>query len=172
MLAYDFDWGAVFDNRDLLRQGLKNTLWIAIVSMVLATACGLLLALLRTSRLAPLRWIATVYINVIRGIPLLVLIIYVYFGLPLFLGIDPANFTNFKAGVLSLTLFHTRVHGRGLPHRPDRGAARPARGRALAGHGTGAGVRARSRCPRPSASPCRPGATTSSGWSRTPASSG
>ena len=107
MLAYDFKWGAVFDNRDLLRQGLRNTLWIAVVSMVLATAGGLALALLRTSRVAPLRWIATVYINVIRGIPLLVLIIYVYFGLPLFLGIDPANFTNFKAGVLSLTLFHS-----------------------------------------------------------------
>ena len=43
----------------------------------------------------------------IRGIPLLVLIIYVYFGLPLFLGIDPRTFTNFKAGVISLTVFHT-----------------------------------------------------------------
>ena len=35
------------------------------------------------------------------------LIIYVYFGLPLFLGIDPRTFTNFKAGVISLTVFHT-----------------------------------------------------------------
>ena len=52
MLAYDFDWGAVFANRDLLRHGLKNTLWIAVVSMVLATVGGLLLALLRTSRVA------------------------------------------------------------------------------------------------------------------------
>ena len=63
-----------------------------------ATAGRLALALLRMSRLAPLRWTATVYINVIRGIPLLVLIIYVYFGLPLFLGIDPANFTNVQGG--------------------------------------------------------------------------
>ena len=43
----------------------------------------------------------------IRGIPLLVLIIWVYFGLPLFLGIDPQRFTNFRAGVISLTVFHT-----------------------------------------------------------------
>ena len=35
------------------------------------------------------------------------LIIYVYFGLPLFLGIDPRTFTNFKAGAISLTVFHT-----------------------------------------------------------------
>jgi glutamine transport system permease protein len=104
MIAYDFDWGAVFANRDLLRTALRNTLWIAAVSMVLAVVLGLLLALVRTSRLAPLRWVATVYINVIRGIPLLVLIFYVYFGVSIWLDI---NFTNFQAGVISLTVFHT-----------------------------------------------------------------
>lgn len=104
MLGYDFDWGAVFGNRDLLRTALKNTLWIAAVSMVLATLLGLVLALFRTSRRSPLRWFATVYINVIRGIPLLVLIFYVYFGVSIWLDI---NFTNFQAGVISLTVFHT-----------------------------------------------------------------
>jgi His/Glu/Gln/Arg/opine family amino acid ABC transporter permease subunit len=106
-LAYDFQWDAVFANRDLLRHALKNTLWIATISMVLATVLGMFLALMRTSRWAPLRWIASIYINVIRGIPLLVLLIWVYFGLPLFLGIDPERFTNFRAGVISLTVFHT-----------------------------------------------------------------
>ncbi|MDF2732703.1 MAG: hypothetical protein K0S92_1336, partial [Desertimonas sp.] len=38
MISYDFQWDAVFANRDLLRVALKNTLWIALVSMVLATA--------------------------------------------------------------------------------------------------------------------------------------
>jgi His/Glu/Gln/Arg/opine family amino acid ABC transporter permease subunit len=107
MTAYDFQWDAVFANRDLLRHALKNTLWIATISMVLATVLGMFLALMRTSRWAPLRWIATIYINVVRGIPLLVLLIWVYFGLPLFLGIDPEKFTNFRAGVISLTVFHT-----------------------------------------------------------------
>jgi His/Glu/Gln/Arg/opine family amino acid ABC transporter permease subunit len=107
LLAYDFKWDAVFANRDLLRHGLKNTLYIATVSMTLATVFGMFLALMRTSRLAPLRWLATIYINVIRGIPLLVLIIWIYFGLPLFLGIDAQRFTNFRAGVIALTVFHT-----------------------------------------------------------------
>ncbi len=104
MIAYDFDWGAVFENRDLLRSALKNTLWIAAVSMVMAMLLGMLLALLRTSPLAPLRWIATIYINVIRGVPLLVLIFYVYFGVSIWLDVQ---FTNFEAGVISLTVFHT-----------------------------------------------------------------
>jgi His/Glu/Gln/Arg/opine family amino acid ABC transporter permease subunit len=106
-LAYDFKWDEVFGNRDLLRHALKNTLYIATVSMALATVLGMFLALMRTSRWAPLRWFATIYLNVIRGIPLLVLIIYVYFALPLLLGIDPQKMTNFRAGVISLTVFHT-----------------------------------------------------------------
>jgi His/Glu/Gln/Arg/opine family amino acid ABC transporter permease subunit len=104
MIAYDFDWSAVFGNRDLLRTALKNTLWIAFVSMILATVGGLLLALLRTSRRAPLRWFASIYINVVRGIPLLVLIIYVYFGVAILFDI---TFSPFQAGVISLTVFHT-----------------------------------------------------------------
>lgn len=104
ILAYDFDWGAVFGNRDLLRTALKNTMWIAAVSMMFATVLGLLLALMRTSNLAPLRWFASIYINVVRGIPLLVLIFYIYFGLSLWLDIQ---FSNFQAGVISLTIFHT-----------------------------------------------------------------
>jgi His/Glu/Gln/Arg/opine family amino acid ABC transporter permease subunit len=104
VISYDFQWDAVFANRDLLRVALKNTLWIALVSMVLATAGGLVLALLRTSRRAPLRWFASIYINVIRGIPLLVLIFYIYFGVSIWLDI---KFTSFQAGVISLTIFHT-----------------------------------------------------------------
>jgi His/Glu/Gln/Arg/opine family amino acid ABC transporter permease subunit len=104
LIAYDFQWDAVFGNRDLLRTALRNTLWIAAVSMSIAVVFGLFLALMRTSRLAPLRWIASIYINVIRGIPLLVLIFYVYFGISIWLDIV---FTPFQAGVISLAVFHT-----------------------------------------------------------------
>ncbi|HET9546473.1 MAG TPA: amino acid ABC transporter permease [Desertimonas sp.] len=107
MIAYDFKWDAVFANGDLLRAGLRYTLYLATVSMVLATGFGLVLALMRTSRWWPLRWLATIYINVVRGVPLLVLLFWIYFGLPLFLGVDPARFTNFRAGVVALTVFHT-----------------------------------------------------------------
>jgi His/Glu/Gln/Arg/opine family amino acid ABC transporter permease subunit len=107
MIAYDFKWDAVFANGDLLQAGLRYTLYLAAVSMVLAAGFGLILALMRTSRFGPLRWIATIYINVVRGIPLLVLLIWVYFGLPLFLGVDPATFTKFRAGVISLAVFHS-----------------------------------------------------------------
>ena len=123
MIAYDFDWSAVFGHRDLLRTALKNTLWIAAVSMVLATAFGLLLALLRTSRVAPLRWVATIYINVVRGIPLLVLIFYVYFGVSIWLGI---KFTQLRGRRHLPDGVPHGLHGRDLPHRSDGGPGRTA----------------------------------------------
>ncbi len=106
----EFNWDVVFDNQDLLLKGLRNTVWLAIVSMSFSVVFGLLLAMMRLATFKPLwisrplSWMASLYINVIRGIPLLVLIFYVFFGLALWLDI---TFTNFQAGVISLAVFHT-----------------------------------------------------------------
>ena len=100
----EFQWDVVFDNQDLLLKGLRNTVWIAVVSMSISIVFGLVLAMMRLSRFKPISWLASLYINVIRGIPLLVLIFYVFFGLAIWLDI---KFTNFQAGVISLAVFHT-----------------------------------------------------------------
>ena len=104
LAAAGFNWDVVFDNKELLWEGLKNTVWISVVSMSFALVFGLVLAMMRVSKIKPLSWIASFYINVIRGIPLLVLIFYVFFGLALWLDI---RFTNFQAGVISLSIFLT-----------------------------------------------------------------
>jgi len=103
-ISGDFDWDVVFDNKDLLLKGLRNTVWLAIVSMSFALVFGLVLAIMRLSPWRLISWPASLYINVIRGIPLLVLIFYVFFGFALWLDI---TFTNFQAGVISLVVFHT-----------------------------------------------------------------
>lgn len=99
-----FKWDVVFDNQDLLLEGLRNTVWISVVSMSISIVFGLILAMMRLSKFKPISWIGSLYINIIRGIPLLVLIFYVFFGLALWLDI---KFTNFQAGVISLSIFHT-----------------------------------------------------------------
>jgi ABC-type amino acid transport system permease subunit len=53
---------------------------------------------------APLSWFAVIYINVFRGVPALVSVIWVYFGLSLLIGI---SFTVFQAGVIALTLLYS-----------------------------------------------------------------
>jgi His/Glu/Gln/Arg/opine family amino acid ABC transporter permease subunit len=103
-LLADWQFDRVWDDKDLLFKGLRKSLWLSALAMVLALVGGLPIALARMSSFKPLSWVASVYINVVRGIPLLILIIYVYFGLSIWLDI---NFTAFQAGIIALTILHT-----------------------------------------------------------------
>ncbi|MFT4164464.1 MAG: amino acid ABC transporter permease [Microlunatus sp.] len=86
-----------------LIKGLWSTLLVTILSLFLASVFGLLLALLRTSGLRFAEAITRFLIEFIRGIPLLVILLYTYFVAPE-IGID---LTAFQAGVLSLALAHS-----------------------------------------------------------------
>ncbi len=62
-----------------LRQGVFVTLWVSVVAFALAAILGLLVALARTSRARILREVATFYVEIVRGVPILVLLFYVAF---------------------------------------------------------------------------------------------
>jgi polar amino acid transport system permease protein len=84
LLAVLFLWLIVADNDyriifSALRHGILVTLWVTIVAFALAAALGLMVALGRTSRFRLLREIATFYVEIVRGIPVLVLLFYVAF---------------------------------------------------------------------------------------------
>jgi His/Glu/Gln/Arg/opine family amino acid ABC transporter permease subunit len=81
-VGYRYDWSLVTKNLDGLLQGLLILLFVAILGYVLAMAVGLLLALLRTSRIVPFRLPAVLIVEVFRGIPLFLLLFLVYYGLP------------------------------------------------------------------------------------------
>ncbi len=75
-----------------LLQAAGLTIILSVVSMVLAVIFGFIGALGRLSRFAPLRWIATVYVEVIRGTPVLVQLLLWGFGIGFVLsevGFDP-----------------------------------------------------------------------------------
>jgi His/Glu/Gln/Arg/opine family amino acid ABC transporter permease subunit len=80
--------------------GLLITVELTFVVITLSLVCALCVALAGLSQLAPLRWVVKAYIEVIRGTPLLLQLIYVYYVLPE-IGIRLNAFT---AGVLALTL--------------------------------------------------------------------
>jgi His/Glu/Gln/Arg/opine family amino acid ABC transporter permease subunit len=98
-----YDWGLIWDNHGLLLDGLRVALEVSAVALVLSVAAGLLLALMRLSA-PPISWIAALYVNIFRGVPALVSVIWVYFGLSLVLGIQ---FSTFQAGVIALTLLYS-----------------------------------------------------------------
>jgi polar amino acid transport system permease protein len=84
----------------LLLSGLTTTLLLGFVSIALGLAGGLALALMRLYARAPLRQIAIAYIDVFRAIPLLVLLVIVYYALP-FMGL---RLSPFAAAATSLSL--------------------------------------------------------------------
>jgi His/Glu/Gln/Arg/opine family amino acid ABC transporter permease subunit len=88
------------ENIGPLLGGLLITVELTLVVITLSLICGLVVALAGMSRLRPLRWVVKAYIEVIRGTPLLLQLIYVYYVLPE-IGIRLDAFT---AGVLALTL--------------------------------------------------------------------
>ncbi|HTN63737.1 MAG TPA: amino acid ABC transporter permease, partial [Devosia sp.] len=68
-----------------LAGGVTTTLWVALIAFAAATMLGLLVALARTSQSRVLREVATFYVEIIRGIPVLVFLFYVAFvGAPWF----------------------------------------------------------------------------------------
>ena len=84
----------------LLLSGLRVTVLLGLASIVLGMAGGLAFALLRLYGPKPLRRVAVAYIDVFRAIPLLVLLIVVYYALP-FVGLRLTPFTA-AASALSL----------------------------------------------------------------------
>ena len=77
------------------------TLSLSLASIAISVAAGVLLAMLALSKRRALRGVNRVYVELFRAIPLLVLLLWVYYGLPVGFGIQIGVFA---AGVLSLSL--------------------------------------------------------------------
>ena len=95
-----FNWQVLTDSMPLLLTGLWVTIQLGVVSIVAGLVLGLGVALLRMYGPGPVRVIAKIYIDIFRSIPILVLLILVYYALP-FVGI---RLSSFWAAWTALTL--------------------------------------------------------------------
>ncbi|MBI5572468.1 MAG: amino acid ABC transporter permease [Desulfomonile tiedjei] len=112
MFHYQFDWGIVTSGKyfEWLLSGLYTTVQLSAVSIVLAFLLGLIIAMMRMSRVLPVRWFAYGYLEFFRNTPLLVQMFFWYFGsyklLPEAVN-DVLAQTNFEftAAVIALTIY-------------------------------------------------------------------
>jgi His/Glu/Gln/Arg/opine family amino acid ABC transporter permease subunit len=102
-MSYKFDWDVVFtpDMITIVEIGLKYTLLVSVLSLMLGNVIGLLAALMRISRKPPFSQIAYIYIDFFRTTPALVQLIWIFYVLPILLGI---NLDPISAGVIALSL--------------------------------------------------------------------
>ncbi|QRE75191.1 amino acid ABC transporter permease [Methylobacterium aquaticum] len=87
----------------ILLQGVGLTILITAGSLVVSTALGLVWAMMRVSGVPVLSFIAASFINVIRGIPIIVQLFYIYFVLPDF----GVSLTGVQAGIIGLGLAYS-----------------------------------------------------------------
>ena len=82
-----FEWRIIKDQfPDILTKAAKNTLIFTFFGFLGGLALGLALALMRLSSIRPYRWFAATYIEILRGIPLLVTLLILGFGVPIATG--------------------------------------------------------------------------------------
>ena len=74
-------WNSVYRYRQKFVQGWLNTVWISLAALGLSTSIGLFFALAQRSRFLPLYYFSKIYVEVVRGTPLLVQLWLLYFGL-------------------------------------------------------------------------------------------
>ena len=84
-----------------LMGGLKYTLLLSLTAIVISVVVGLLVALPGLAKNPFARGFNRVYVEVVRAVPILVLILWVYYGLPIVMGIAVSVFW---AGVIALAL--------------------------------------------------------------------
>jgi polar amino acid transport system permease protein len=99
--VYRWDFGPVFANADLLAQGLLNTLAITGAALAFGIPLGLLLALMRLSTRAALRWPAGFVIEFFRTTPPLVQLFWFFFALPILVRVE---MTPYLAAVLTFSI--------------------------------------------------------------------
>nr|WP_145137314.1 amino acid ABC transporter permease [Roseomonas gilardii] len=82
MIDYHFDWSVIWRNWDRFAASLGLGLGLALASLAIGTAIGLFCAMGRVYGPRWINWPVWAYVEIIRNTPLLLLVFFVYFGLP------------------------------------------------------------------------------------------
>ena len=110
--------------KGLLLQSLGQTLLLTLLSLVFAFIIGLIFGLLSVSKSKILNCISTIYVDGIRGVPLIVLAYFIYFGIPA--AIKAMGFTDFKMSALVAGAYMAEIFRAGI-QSVDKGQMEAAR---------------------------------------------
>ena len=100
-LHYGWNWAAIWQYRQKFMQGWLMTVAISASALLVSLIIGLLTALARRSAFLPLRYSAALYVETIRGTPLLVQILILFYVVANAFGIE----NRYLVGILALSLF-------------------------------------------------------------------
>ena len=112
-MNYQFNWSVLWSGQSgaWLLQGVITTLQLSLLGWLLAVVLGIIAGAFRTSPFAPLRWLASSYVEFFRNVPLLVWMFFWYFGMPPLLPQAVQDWlfdhhAEFLAGMFALGVYH------------------------------------------------------------------
>jgi glutamate/aspartate transport system permease protein len=104
----NFDWSVIPASLPFIWTGLQFTIKLTAIAMVGGIVIGTLLAMARLGNLGPITWLATWYVNVMRSVPLVLVILWFFFAIPLFTG-QPIGAEN--SAIITFTAFEAAYYG-------------------------------------------------------------
>lgn len=130
MFSFEAWWQILTTKLPVFFQGVGTTVELALCTAIFGTLLGIVVALLRMSRVKLLKVLAGAYIEFLRGTPLLVQVLIVFYGLPQ-MGVKLPRMT---AGTVALVINSAAYHGRDRPFRHTGHRRGTDRGQPFAGH--------------------------------------
>lgn len=92
---------------NMLLSAMGKTLLLTLLSLIFAMIIGMIFALMNVGKNRAFNLIGTVYVDAVRGVPLIVLAYFIYFGVPSgikMLGIQDFHLTALQAGTIALSM--------------------------------------------------------------------
>lgn len=120
-MTFEWDFSIIWDYRHLLVQGLMMTIVLAMITIALSMIVGLFMALLRDSKILFVDGILSVFVSIVRAVPILVLIVWMYYCLPIITGLKLNGYTTV---IIALTIYSAAFYSeifRGGIRSIDRG---------------------------------------------------
>jgi polar amino acid transport system permease protein len=102
MQTYSFRWDVIPRNIGFLLDGIEMTLFLSVVTLIVATVLGMVIALMQTSRFRLARIAALTVGEIIRNTPILVQLLWVYYVMPIVFNIQ---IDALSASILGLSLY-------------------------------------------------------------------
>jgi polar amino acid transport system permease protein len=98
-MGYSWHWQLVWDYRQVFVRGAEVTATLTFWALIIGLVLGLLLGLMRSSRLWLLRVPAAIYIDTFRATPILVQLVWIYYALPILMGLQLGNMAAASVGI-------------------------------------------------------------------------
>ncbi len=111
----NLDWSIVWQSRGLLLEGALVTILLTALTMLIAVPGGIVLALMRGSRFKPVAWFATGFVELFRNLPLLLLVYWAFYVMPVLTGLGLSPFaTGLAALCLNVSAYNSETFRSGI----------------------------------------------------------